>query len=146
MFGNRRLASPRTPREVSMVVELHAGERCDDVRAFRLIGELDLGTVPAFRRAVEPALSGSGDLILDGSELLFIDSEGIRAIAELSRRMGEDRRLVLAGLRATVHRVLEITQLPAVLRNLDVVERRARQLDRFAARRPCSAPPDEELR
>jgi anti-anti-sigma factor len=81
-------------------------------------GELDIATVGAFRAALLKAASeGAGDVVVDLSEVSFIDSSGLGAIVELHSRLRRSRRrlavvapsgsapavlLDLAGLRARV--------------------------------------------
>jgi anti-anti-sigma factor len=51
-----------------------------------LIGELDLATAPQVEEAVRGMLAGTRDLVVDLSELTFIDSSGLRLFIDLSDR------------------------------------------------------------
>jgi anti-anti-sigma factor len=73
------------------------------------------------RTAIEQAESGSaGLLVLDLSELDFIDSTGLEVILRAARRAhDEGRRLIVQRPSGYVRRLLEMT---AIDQSLDVVE------------------------
>jgi len=58
--------------------------------------------------SIGSALDGRGELVLDLAELSFIDSMGVRTLAQLSHRLGGG--LVLRCPQDTVSRVLELLQ------------------------------------
>jgi anti-anti-sigma factor len=82
----------------------------DSLRGFRLIGELDLATVPALNAALDP-LAGHGPVTLDLAELTFVDSSGLHAIMQFASSLNGDRPLTLANPPAHVSRLLEIIQM-----------------------------------
>jgi anti-sigma B factor antagonist len=51
-----------------------------------LIGELDLATAPQVEEAVRGLLARARDVLVDLSELTFIDSSGLRLFIDLSDR------------------------------------------------------------
>jgi anti-anti-sigma factor len=53
-------------------------------------GEVDLTTREEFELALERVMDSGSDLVLDLSELIFIDGAGLRTLARTSDRM--DRR------------------------------------------------------
>jgi anti-sigma B factor antagonist len=62
----------------------------------KVVGELDLGTVPVLTESVERVKHGIKALTLDLSDLTFMDSTGLRLLIELDRRATrEDWKLVL---------------------------------------------------
>lgn len=85
-------------------VRVEAGHR------IRLAGELDISTVPV----LEQSLDGLVDdpLILELTDLTFLDSTGLRAILRLARTHADRGRLVL---RAPTPRVLEVLTICGVL-------------------------------
>jgi anti-anti-sigma factor len=87
--------------------------------AFR--GELDMSGVDRARQAIEEAESGDATLlVLDLSELDFIDSTGLEVMLRAGRRAHESgRRLIVARPSRYVRRLLELT---AIDQTLDVVE------------------------
>jgi anti-sigma B factor antagonist len=62
----------------------------------KVVGELDLGTVPVLAESVERLKHEMKALTLDLSELTFMDSTGLRLLIELDRRAArEEWKLVL---------------------------------------------------
>jgi anti-anti-sigma factor len=77
----------------------------DGVPGFRLVGELDLSSVPTLTDALDE-LETEGAVVLDLRELTFIDSSGIHAI--FTQALAREGKLVLANPSAEVVRTLEI--------------------------------------
>jgi anti-sigma B factor antagonist len=86
-----------------------------------LRGELDLSGVDRARQAIEEAEAGQKSLlVLDLSELDFIDSTGLEVLLRAARRAhDEGRRLIVARPSRYVRRLLEMT---AIDRSLDIVD------------------------
>jgi anti-anti-sigma factor len=80
--------------------------------AWRIEGELDLATAPTFEDALT-ADDGPGDLELDCSGLLFMDSQGVRSVMVVAAGRPVGRRLVLRGLSPQVRRIVDLVQLGA---------------------------------
>jgi anti-anti-sigma factor len=82
----------------------------DGGRVFTLRGELDASTVPGL---AEEMIGDPGPLVvLDLSQLTFIDSSGLGAIHAARQRVIDDGGiLVVCRPSPAVHRVLEITGL-----------------------------------
>lgn len=72
-------------------------------------GELDLASADAFERAVERAIDPARELVLDLSDLTFVDSTGLRSIARLAS--GARRGIVLRHPRPIVMKVLQIVRM-----------------------------------
>jgi anti-anti-sigma factor len=84
---------------------------------YHLAGEFDLAEVETFERRTRGALNGHTAVVLDLSELTFIDASGIRAIAHLVRRCGGRRRFILRNPQPHVMKVfdiLEVAKLPDI--------------------------------
>jgi anti-anti-sigma factor len=84
----------------------------------RLVGELDLSTVPEFYERISELANG-GRLVLDLSGITFLDSSGLRALLQLSQQSKEDGfELALIRPSEVVERLLDLTgagpQLPLV--------------------------------
>src|SRR5262245_25265397 len=103
MSDGRRLSHetgvPMAPFEVSLI---------DGERGLRLSGELDIETVSELRKAIA-VLPAGGQARLDLSQLSFIDSSGLHAIAEFARREDGGGPLIVDGVSPFVARVFEIT-------------------------------------
>lgn len=86
-----------------------------------LRGELDLSGIDRARQAIEQAESAESPLlVLDLSELEFIDSTGLEVMLRAARRAHDSgRRLIVARPSRYVRRLLEMT---AIDQSLDIVE------------------------
>jgi anti-anti-sigma factor len=86
-----------------------------------LCGELDMSGVDRARTAIEQAEAGSPKLlVLDLSQLDFIDSTGLEVVLRAARRAHDDgRRLIVQRPSRYVRRLLAMT---AIDQSLDVVE------------------------
>jgi anti-anti-sigma factor len=80
-------------------------------RGLRLTGELDLSTTETLLKAVEePLASGEGDLLLDLSDLTFMDSSGLRVVIGLASQLeGRGGKLVLKSPGPMVLRLFDLT-------------------------------------
>jgi anti-sigma B factor antagonist len=85
----------------------------DDDSLVVLSGELDMATAPTLIRTLDPLVAHvSRDVVLDLSELTFIDSSGIAALVEAQHRLSENgRELSVHGARRSALRVFEIAGL-----------------------------------
>lgn len=92
-------------------------ERLERASVLRLVGELDADDAPAVRTMLaEQVLGGSGSLVLDLSELTFIDSAGLAAlIAAHKGTRSAGTSFLLAGVSPAVAKILSVTGLDAVL-------------------------------
>ena len=86
-----------------------------------LRGELDLSGVDRAREAIEQAEAAStGLVVLDLSELEFIDSTGLEVILRAARRAhDEGSRLIVQRPSRYVKRLFELT---AIDQSLDIVD------------------------
>ena len=79
-------------------------------------GELDIATAPHLADALSEAARGSAAVILDLSELTFMDSTGLHAIVSAHTRLHETAcRLVLVPGCHQIQRIFEITGTEHVL-------------------------------
>jgi anti-anti-sigma factor len=86
-----------------------------------LRGELDLSGVDRARQAIEQAEANASPLlVLDLSELEFIDSTGLEVMLRAARRAHDSgRRLIVARPSRYVRRLFEMT---AIDQSLDIVD------------------------
>jgi anti-sigma B factor antagonist len=94
-----------------------AARRRDGTLVVELSGELDLATGPQLQRFLRDLEIASDDVIaLDLSDLVFIDSSGLRLLlAENERAQLEGCRLVLVGVRGEVLDTIRLIGLDRVL-------------------------------
>jgi anti-anti-sigma factor len=95
----------------------------DGLVRLRLKGELDLSTVSKVDEELKRAESGTPALIvLDLSELTFLDSTGLRLVIRADQRArDEDRRLAVVKGPESVQRVFSITRVDERLEMVDDV-------------------------
>jgi anti-anti-sigma factor len=75
---------------------------------FALVGELDMASADCLREAVAAA-DGRGDVILDISELTFVDSAGIHVFVELARNVaGDGSSIILRSPSPIARRTLDL--------------------------------------
>lgn len=70
----------------------------------------------------EETASGEPRVILDLSNVDFIDSSGLGAVVAAMKQMGQGRKLDLAGLTSNVEAVFRLTRMDTVFRLYATVE------------------------
>jgi anti-sigma B factor antagonist len=83
-------------------------------RAVVLTGEMDIATVKAFHDAIAPSLERGGTVVVDMTNLDFMDSSGVHALIEAARQLDGRGCLFLHGVHDPVQRLLDIVGIPAV--------------------------------
>jgi anti-sigma B factor antagonist len=89
----------------------------DDVIIFALGGELDLSVAAAAWSAIAPAIEERGAmLVLDLTELEFIDSSGIALLYRLSHARPDRENLrLLPSRHEGVNKVLDLTEVAEII-------------------------------
>jgi anti-anti-sigma factor len=109
-----------------------------------LRGQLDMAGAPALEGMSQQLCeAGAQEVVLDLSQLEFIDSSGLKAILECNAMFEEHRcDLTLVPGSPSVHRVFELTRLVDRLpfRRTGVAQRsgRSQPLEGYAARLPSN--------
>jgi anti-anti-sigma factor len=80
----------------------------EEGNGLRLVGELDMATVPELEAALSTA---TAPVVLDLAELSFIDSAGLHALVRYARALNGNGPLVLKNMPAQVRRVFELMKL-----------------------------------
>ncbi|MBE0452629.1 MAG: STAS domain-containing protein [Roseovarius sp.] len=76
---------------------------------------IDAAAAIQFKEAMRKATAEGPDrVVLDLSNVLFVDSSGLGAIVAAMKQMGAGRRLDLAGLTADVAKVFRLTRMDTV--------------------------------
>jgi anti-sigma B factor antagonist len=95
--------------------------RSDQATRIAPSGELDIASAPEFEAAILEATSAPGaELVLDLRKLTFMDSTGLRALAQTNARAEPDgfTLTIIRGPRQ-IERVLEISGLAELLPLID---------------------------
>ena len=75
-------------------------------------GDIDIRTSPGFRKTLLESLKNTPRLVVNLREVRYVDSSGIASLVEVFKEArNRNKRLVLFGLNATVHDVLQLTRL-----------------------------------
>jgi anti-sigma B factor antagonist len=106
---------PQGDREVTIVAERDPAETLP-VR-LKVSGELDLASAPRVKEAVSVELTDGRDVILDLSEVSFIDSTGLAAVISAANRARELARSlrIAPKIQAQPRRLMELTQVFSAL-------------------------------
>jgi anti-anti-sigma factor len=111
----------REPSRAEMFLDLGAltvcSEREGDVHTISLSGELDLATAADVQRELERVeATDAQSIVLDLSELTFMDSTGVRLLvtAHARSRTDSNRLTLLRGGRA-VQRILQLSGVDTLL-------------------------------
>ena len=88
------------------------------------IGDIDLSRAPAFRRRLADAqASGPSRLVVDLSEVPYMDSSGVATLIEAMQRARSGKQtLVIAAPQHRVKSIFEIARLDSVFTITDTVE------------------------
>lgn len=78
-------------------------------------GEIDMSAGPAIRDALSTAQQGSPDVIVDVSDVTFMDSTGINALLRAYRQVPPGGSLRVLGATSAVRRVFDITGVSELL-------------------------------
>lgn len=77
-------------------------------------GDLDLVTAPDLRAAAHTAIDeGAEAMVLDLSDVDFLDSTALGVLVSVHRRLGD--RMLVAGAKPAARRIFEITRFTEVL-------------------------------
>jgi anti-sigma B factor antagonist len=95
-----------------------------------LSGDLDLATAPELRNALQEALTERPNLVLDMSDLRFLDSTGIGVLVRIHKRASAvGGALVFAEVPNNVVKILEVTCLDRIFPVYPTVEEALYALD-----------------
>ncbi len=84
-------------------------------------GDVDIYSVDAFRGSIEKTFDDNGlEIVLDCSELTYIDSIGIGALIEMRNKSQEKgKKIIVKNPKPNIKKLLELT---GVDRIIDIVE------------------------
>lgn len=115
------LGPPRADNEAVEPFHLEPGPQPG---SFRLVGELDIASVDAVQARLEEELGEAGMLILDASDLEFIDSQGLRMFIRLGEQARNRREAVhLVNCPLQLRRLLDVA-VPQGIPGVEIEARR----------------------
>jgi anti-sigma B factor antagonist len=77
----------------------------------RLIGELDMSNVARADEAFAAIATDHAGIVVDVSELTFMDSQGLRVLFQVAKRIPDGSTLTIRGAHGIVLRILTIAGL-----------------------------------
>lgn len=111
------------PRKEQWTGQVHLERDRDDRRFVVATGEVDVAVVPELRECLAEAVGdGSATVVVDLSQVTFIDSLSLSAILGARRRLGPGGRMILVSDQDFVLLILRAAGLVSVL---EVVPTRA---------------------
>ena len=123
---SRRGTPPSHPGESTLQVRT---EQRPEGMLVRLSGDVDLSNYLLLIDAIRPALAHRWNLMVDVSDVRYMDSSGVHAVLDAEQRLRTaGRRLVLVGPAPALARVLEIIDLPRLVPVVATVEDAGRVL------------------
>ncbi|MFR9728339.1 STAS domain-containing protein [Saccharopolyspora sp. MS10] len=89
--------------------------------ALRPTGEIDFESAPRFEERMRARLDlADGDVVVDLTEVPFIDSSGLAVLVRAHQRASaQHRRVLLTGVGPSIRRTFDITGLTGVLHLAD---------------------------
>lgn len=89
----------------------------------KIQGRLDAASVPAFKQNCLDHLAAGTCLVIDCSELTFVDSSGLGSLVAVLRTFNkQDATIRLAGILPEVRSIFELTRLNKVFDMFNSVE------------------------
>jgi anti-sigma B factor antagonist len=86
--------------------------------SIRLAGELDMSTASQLREVLDVAVAHGGTILVDVSEVTFMDSTGIGAFLRAAVSLRGRGCIILHGEQDRVRRVLDLVRLDGSIPNL----------------------------
>jgi anti-anti-sigma factor len=86
--------------------------------SIRLAGELDMSNASQLDRVLEVAVARGGTILVDVSELTFVDSTGIMSFLRAAISLRGRGCLILHGEQDRIRRVLDLVRLDGPIPNL----------------------------
>ncbi|WP_296763319.1 STAS domain-containing protein [Sediminimonas sp.] len=104
-------------------MEIHCRDE-GDIRLLHVAADrIDAAVAIAFKDRMRALSDGAPEtVILDLSDVSFIDSSGLGSIVAAMKQLGSDRKMQLAGLTPNVARVFRLTRMDKVFAILDMPE------------------------
>lgn len=76
---------------------------------------IDAASAIQFKERMRDITQGSGPrVVLDLSQVMFLDSSGLGAVVAVMKLLSPDRKLELAGLTQTVEKVFRLTRMDSI--------------------------------
>lgn len=85
------------------------------VAVVSVAGEVDLATVDQFSDAIQKAVQDAPGVVIDLSQVTYLDSSGVRALFQAANLAPADCLIAVVPERSVVRRVAELVDLAAAV-------------------------------
>lgn len=105
-------------------------QQIDTVRILQPLEEsIDSSVATAFKsRIIDEIQKGHHRIVLDLSQVHFMDSSGLGAIVSILKTLGEDGKLTLCHVHATIRSLFRLTRFERIIPICDSVDEASRIL------------------
>ncbi|MFZ3170734.1 MAG: STAS domain-containing protein [Carboxydocellales bacterium] len=87
-----------------------------NIGCLKLIGELDISTIDLFRTSVENVHDNIKQVVLDFSDLKFVDSTGVGGLVQVIKRIREKGlQISVRNISLDVFEVLDLLGIPELM-------------------------------
>jgi anti-anti-sigma factor len=83
--------------------------------------DIDMASVDLIRSMLQPSVEAGGPVVIDMSNVPFMDSTGAHLLIELADELGDRGCVIVHGANSGVSKVMEITQLASVCPNIHLI-------------------------
>ena len=101
---------------------MQTSDRAPGNPVIALSGEIDMATAEGITSMLEPLVEAGGPVVIDLSNVTFMDSTGLHALLEAAKALSERGCIILHGANGAVAKVIEITRLREARPNLHIIE------------------------
>lgn len=114
-------------------------ESVPEAYVLRLQGEVDLSTAPLLQDALQGIVGDGRQVIVDMSDLRYLDGSGLRLLFWARERLlAHGRQMLVAGASPIIRRLLQIVGLHKVVPILETVAEAIEYVQGQNARRPSA--------
>lgn len=84
--------------------------------------DIDMATAHALASALEPWVRAGGPVILDVSEVKFMDSSGLRVLIQAAKALGERGCIIIHGAHGEISSLLRLTKVDEAMENMHFID------------------------
>ncbi|MHB8983949.1 MAG: STAS domain-containing protein [Carboxydocellales bacterium] len=87
-----------------------------NIGCLKIIGELDISTIDLFRTSVENVHDNTKQVVLDFSDLKFVDSTGVGGLVQVIKKLREQSlQISVRNISLDVFEVLDLLGIPELM-------------------------------
>jgi anti-sigma B factor antagonist len=117
MTPDSRQNGHHDPREIVLECQMETISNCSVVH---VRGEIDVATIPIFKKALDSAIAVPHPIIVDLAEASYIDSTGIHALLLAKER--HHKTLAVAAVAPALIRIFELVEVDRVIPSYETLD------------------------